>query len=91
MTRIEKSAKRANKLVFEIQKEQFAQKHTDTLDVCEKMPKDLETRIRMLEKHKLNKSDFELVGSRLLKFKSDVVNIKQNHRVIHSAIEAILS
>lgn len=55
------------------------------------MPKDLETRIRMLEKHKLNKSDFELVGSRLLKFKSDVVNIKQNHRVIHSAIEAILS
>jgi hypothetical protein len=55
------------------------------------MPRDLETRIRMLEKHKLNKSDFELVGSRLLKFKSDVTNIKQNHRVIHSAIEAILS
>lgn len=74
MTRIEKSAKRANKLVFEIQKEQYAHKHIETMEAGDghRMPKDMETRLRMLEKHKLNKSDFELVGNRLLKFKADV-------------------
>lgn len=64
VTRIDKSAQRANKLVFELQKEQFATKHSEALkEVKEegtmKLPKEIETRIRVLEKHKLNKSDLD--------------------------------
>jgi DNA-binding transcriptional regulator GbsR (MarR family) len=95
VVKIEKSAKRANKMVFELQREQFATRQSDAIKEepkCnEKASKDLEARVRALEKNKLNKSDFEAIGSRLLKMKTSVETVKQVQKWTTQAVETILA
>lgn len=94
VVKIERSAKRANKLVFELQKEQYASRNSDAVvepSPSEKTTKDLEARIKWLEKHKLNKCDFEAIGSRLLKMKSSVETVKQVQKWTTQAVETILA
>lgn len=47
--------------------------------------------MRALEKNKLNKSDFEAIGSRLLKMKTSVETVKQVQKWTTQAVETILA
>jgi len=101
ISRIEKSAKRANKQIFELQREQYAttanakknevieKEHPESV-LPDRISKDLELRIRWLEKHKLNKGDFEAIGSKLLKMKTSVEYVQQMQKWTTQAVETIL-
>ena len=57
----------------------------------EKTAKDQEARLKWLEKNKLNKSDFEAIGSKLLKMKTSVETVKQVQKWTTQAVETILA